>query len=258
MSHEKPVLGQRRGAAFWITVNRPAKRNAINAAVVKGICEAWEEAEADDEVRAIVLTGAGNKAFCAGGDLQPGEAFAFDVSRPRLAYADMLRMAAAGTKPSIARVNGACVAGGMGLMCMCDLAVAADTASFGLPEVKIGLFPMQVLALLQRQVPQRTLAEWCLLGEMFGADEALRAGLVNRVVAPGNLDAGVEHLAAALGARSPAAIRRGKYALRAIADMTLEQGLAFAELQIVLMAGSEDAKEGFAAFAEKRQPRWTK
>ncbi len=258
MSEETPVRSERRGSACWITIDRPEKRNAINNDVVDGICEAWCAAEADADVRVIVLTGAGDKAFCAGGDLKPGAGFAFDVNEPSLGYADMLRMVAASSTPSIARVNGACVAGGMGLLCMTDLAVAAETATFGLPEVKIGLFPMQVLALLQRQVPARTVSEWCLLGETFDAAEARRAGLLNRVVAPGELDAEVEKMAEALAKRSPTALRHGKHALRAVADMNFEQALTFAESRIVLLSQTDDAREGLAAFAEKRPPRWSR
>ncbi|MEO3997315.1 enoyl-CoA hydratase-related protein [Mesorhizobium sp. CAU 1732] len=251
------VLSQKRDAALWITINRPEKRNALNDDVIAAIMDAWRAGEADDEVRAIVLTGAGEKAFCAGGDLQPGQGFAFDFSRPNLLYADMLRMALASTKVSIARVNGACLAGGMGLLCMTDFAVATETATFGLPEVKIGVFPMQVLTLLQRVAPRRIVAEWCLTGETFSADDALAFGLLNRTAKADALDEEVMRLANLVAQRSPTAIRRGKYALRALTDMTLEQGLAYTESQIMLLAQTEDAKEGLAAFAEKRPPRWT-
>ena len=135
--------------AFWITIHRPDKRNALNAEVVAGIREGLRAAHADPDVRAIVLTGSGTRAFCAGGDLQPGQGFAFDLSKPNVDYADLLREAQAATLPTIARVNGACMAGGMGLLCMTDLAVAADDVLFGLPEVKVGVFPMQVMSLLQ-------------------------------------------------------------------------------------------------------------
>src|SRR5678816_1053599 len=159
MSTNPSVLIERRGPALWITLNRPEKRNAIDASVIAGIRRGYAEAQADPAVRVIVLTGAGERAFCAGADLQPGGAFAFDPARPGTDYADLLRTAQAATLPSIARVNGVCMAGGVGLLCMTDLAVAADTCVFGLPEVKVGVFPMQVLSLLQRTVPRRTVAE---------------------------------------------------------------------------------------------------
>jgi len=251
------VLHERRGAAFWITINRPERRNAINAEVIDGIVEGYRTAHADASVRVIVLTGAGDKAFCAGADLQPGKSFAFDPSRPNAPYADLLRAAQNATKPAIARVNGACMAGGIGLLCMTDMAVAADTARFGLPEVKVGVFPMQVLSLLQTLVPRRIVNEWCITGEPFDAAAALRAGLLNYAVPAAELDAKVEWLIGRIADKSPTAIRRGKYAMRAIAAMSFDEAVAYTESQIALLAMTEDAKEGVAAFAEKRKPAWT-
>ncbi|MDF3833489.1 enoyl-CoA hydratase/isomerase family protein [Cupriavidus basilensis] len=251
------VLHEQRGAAFWITINRPDKRNAINKEVVAGIRAGYRAAHADSSVRAIVLTGAGDKAFCAGGDLQPGKGFAFDLSQPNLDYADMLREAQQATLPTIARVNGTCMAGGMGLLCMADMAVAADNALFGLPEVKVGVFPMQVLSLLQALAPPRLVREWCISGEPFSAAEAKAAGLVNHLAAPGELDARTEWLVARVADKSPTAIRRGKYAMQAMASMSFAEGIAYTESQIALLAMTEDAREGLAAFNEKRKPVWT-
>jgi enoyl-CoA hydratase/carnithine racemase len=253
----EPVLVEKRGDVLWITLNRADKRNAFNSEVLAAVAEGWRRANADPGVRAIVLTGAGDKAFCAGGDLQPGQAFAFDHARPSTDYADLLRDVSRSSVPSIARVNGVCLAGGMGLLCMTDLAVAADTAVFGLPEVKVGLFPMQVLAMMEGLVPRRLLREWALTGESFGARAALEAGLVNHVVPGAELDAKTEELAKKLAAVSPTAIRRGKYAVRAMAGMSFEEALAYAEAQIAIMPQTEDAREGLAAFNEKRRPKWT-
>lgn len=251
------VLHEVRGQAFWITINRPDKRNAINADVVAGIRECYRLAHADPEVRAIVLTGAGSRAFCAGGDLQPGKGFAFDLSKPNVDYADLLREAKAATLPTIARVNGACMAGGMGLLCMTDLAVAADDVNFGLPEVKVGVFPMQVMSLLQNLVPRRIVHEWALSGEPFSAAEALRCGLINHIAPAAELDAKVEWLLNRIVDKSPTGIRRGKYAMRAIEAMSFDQAIAYTESQIALLAMTEDAREGLAAFNEKRKPVWT-
>jgi methylglutaconyl-CoA hydratase len=251
------VLHDRRGHAFWITINRPEKRNAINAGVIAGIREGLRAAHAHGEVRVIVLTAAGDKAFCAGADLQPGKGFAFDFSRPNVDYADLLREASNATLPIVARVNGTCMAGGMGLLCMADMAVAADHALFGLPEVKVGVFPMQVLSLLQDIAPRRKLREWALSGEPFSAAEALEAGLLNHVVPATELDAKVEWLVGRLVDKSPTAIRRGKYAMRAIESMSFDQAIAYTESQIALLALTEDAKEGLASFNEKRKPVWT-
>jgi methylglutaconyl-CoA hydratase len=252
-----PVLLEKRDRAFWITLNRPEKRNALNAAAMAGVAEGFRRAHADPDVRVVVLTGAGDKAFCAGADLEGGKTFAFDPSRPGSAYADLLRVAAAATLPSIARVNGACLAGGMGLLAMVDLAVAAEGATFGLPEVKVGLFPMQVLSLLQALVPPRILKEWCLTGDPFDAAAARAAGLVNEVVPAADLDARTSALAARLAERSPTALRRGKHALRIMAELGFADALAFAESQIQLLSLSEDAREGIAAFNEHRPPAWT-
>ena len=197
---------ERRSNVFWITINRADKRNAINQAVVDGIRDGFRQAHADAQVRAIVLTGAGDKAFCAGGDLQPGAGFAFDLARPNIDYADLLREANNATLPSIARVNGTCMAGGMGLLCMTDFAIAADHVLFGLPEVKIGLFPMQVLSLLKDIVPKRVLREWTISGEPFPAQEALQAGLLNHIVPAAELDARVDWLLARITDKSPTAI----------------------------------------------------
>ena len=256
MSDTAAVLHDKRGHAFWITINRPAKRNAINADVIAGIRDSYRRAHADPDVRVIVLTAAGEKAFCAGGDLQPGKGFAFDSSRPNIDYADMLREAQNATLPSIARVNGVCMAGGLGLLCMTDMAVAADHVMFGLPEVKVGVFPMQVMALLQSIAPRRLVNEWSLTGEPFDARAALSAGLLNYVVPSAELDAKVDWLIGRITDKSPTAIRRGKYAMRAIASMSFDESIAYTESQIALLAMTEDAKEGLKAFGEKRKPSW--
>jgi enoyl-CoA hydratase/carnithine racemase len=251
------VRHDKRDSAFWITIDRPDKRNAINAEVIAGIRDGYRRAHAEPAMRAIVLTGAGDKAFCAGADLRPGEAFAFDLSRPGTDYADLLRETRSATLPMIARVNGVCMAGGMGLLCMADLAIAADHALFGLPEVKVGVFPMQVMSLLQQLVPRRTVAEWALTGAPFGAEEAVRSGLVNRAVPAASLDAEVDRMLGSIVDKSPTAIRRGKYAMRAIESMSVDQALAYTESQIALLALTEDAREGMRAFNERRAPRWT-
>jgi methylglutaconyl-CoA hydratase len=251
------VLLDKRGAALWITINRPEKRNAVNADVIAGIAKGYRAAHEDAAVRVIVLTGAGDKAFCAGADLQnTGGAFAQDFSKPNVDFADLLRLAQNATKPAIARVNGVCMAGGMGLLCMTDMAVAADNVIFGLPEVKVGVFPMQVLSLLQAIAPRRVVSEWAITGEPFDAKTAIAAGLLNHVVPPAELDAKVDWLIGRIIDKSPTAIRRGKYAMRAIASMSFDEAIAYTETQIALLAMTEDAKEGLKAFAEKRKPSW--
>jgi enoyl-CoA hydratase/carnithine racemase len=257
MANDAPVLHDKRGHAFWISINRPEKRNALNAEVIAAIADGFQRAQADDDVRVIVITGAGEKAFCAGMDLQPGGGFAYDLSKPNLDFADLLRLAQNTTKPTIARVNGVCMAGGIGLLCMMDMAVAADNAVFGLPEVKVGVFPLQVLSLLQAIAPPRIVREWCITGEPFDAATAREAGLLNYAVPAGELDSKVDWLIARITDKSPTAIRRGKYAMRALASMSFDQGIAYTESQIAVLSMTQDAKEGMAAFVEKRKPVWT-
>src|SRR6202162_5320967 len=183
MTDSSSVVLEKRGQAFWITINRPDKRNAINGDVVAGIAKGYRDAHDDRNVRVIVLTGAGDKAFCAGADLQnSGAAFAMDFAKPNVDYADLLRLSQNATKPAIARVGGVCMTGGMGLLCMTDMPFGADHAVFGLPEVKVGVFPMQVMSLLQSIVPRRLVNEWALTGEPFGANTAPAAGTSKHVV----------------------------------------------------------------------------
>src|SRR5690242_2364801 len=257
MTDHTSVIREKRGQAFWITINRPDKRNALNGDVIAGIARGYRDAHDDKEVRVIVLTGAGDKAFCAGADLQnSGAAFAMDFSRPNVDYADLLRLSQNATKPAIARVGGVCMAGGMGLLCMTDMAVAADNVIFGLPEVKVGVFPMQVMSLLQSIAPPRLINEWALTGEPFDAKVALAAGLLNHVVPAAELDAKIDWLIGRIVDKSPTAIRRGKYTMRAIASMSFDESIAYTESQIALLAMTEDAKEGLKAFGEKRKPTW--
>jgi len=251
------IRHERRGNALWVWIDREHRRNAINPAVLAGIESALRQAEAERSVRCIVLTGTGEKAFCAGADLAEGASnFQDNTDEPTTEYGRLLRMVRAARVPLIARVNGACVAGGMALMAMCDLAVAADHARFGLPEVKVGVFPMQVLVLLRGILQARHINELCLTGGLIGAARAAEIGLVNEVVPARELDARVEALVARLHEASPAAVHRGKQAIFAMEMMSFYEALAFAEAQIALAAGSTDAREGFAAFNEKRKPRW--
>jgi enoyl-CoA hydratase/carnithine racemase len=248
------LKASRQDARLVLTIDRPERRNALNADVIGALLEALQRARTDDTVRAVVLTGAGDEAFCAGADLG-ANAFEFDHATPTSAYADLLRAARTLTVPLIARVNGACMAGGMGLLAMCDLAIAAPHAVFGLPEAKVGVFPMQVLAVLQAQVPQRCLAQLCLTGDPIDAARAREIGLVNEVA--DDLDGALERLLSRLLSNSPTALRRGLYAMKAMRSMSFEEAIAFGEGQIGLLAMTQDAREGLAAFKDKRKPQWT-
>lgn len=255
---ENPVLVERRGTVQYITINRVQRRNALNPDVMARIGAGVREAVADPSARAIVLTGAGEKAFCAGADLAVGTStFLHDYASPTMPLADLMREVRAAPLPVIARVNGACVAGGMGLLAMCDMAVASDNAIFGLPEVKIGMFPFQVLAVLGELLAPRHLNELCMTGEPISAVEAKAIGLINHVVPLAELDAKTDWLVSRLVDKSPTALRRGKYVMRAMEGMTFPQRMAFTESQVALSASTEDAKEGVASFNEKRPPVWT-
>jgi enoyl-CoA hydratase/carnithine racemase len=248
---------EHRGDVLWVLIDREARRNAINSAVLSGIAAAVQMAAAAPSIRSIVLTGAGDRAFCAGADLSSGtEAFGAGLDDPTTDFGRLVRVVRTSPVPLIARVNGACVAGGLGLMALCDLAIAADHALFGLPEVTVGVFPMQVLVFLRSMLHARHINELCLTGELIPAQRALEMGLVNEVVPAAGLDARVEAMAAKIRSASPAALRRGKQAIFAMEMMAFHEALAFAEAQIALASRGADAVEGMRAFAEKRKPRW--
>jgi len=247
----------RREDVLWVWIEREARRNALNAAVLEGIDAAIKTAAADAGIRAIVLTGSGEKAFCAGADLSQGPGtFQPNPDEPTTDFGRLARSAITAGVPLIARVNGACVGGGMAILGLCDLVVAAPHARFGLPEARVGVFPMQVLVLLRATMHARHVNELCLTGELISAQRAAEMGIVNEIAPAGDLDARVEALLAKIRLGSPAALRRGKLALFAMQTMSFNEALAFAEAQITLLAGSADAHEGLQAFIEKRRPRW--
>ena len=248
------LLAEMRGPVMWLTINREDKRNSLNPPVLASLTEALANANRNREVRAVVITGAGTRAFCAGADLQSGKSFKFDYSEPYVGFANLFRQAKQSTVPLIARVNGACMAGGMGIMGMCDMVVATPQAIFGLPEVKVGIFPAQVLSVIGNLLPRRVLAEMCLTGEPLTAAQALEHHLINYIRE--DLDAGVDWLLGRMLDKSPAAIRRGLYTMKKVEAMAFEESMSFTESQIGLFALTEDAAEGQLAFREKRKPVW--
>jgi enoyl-CoA hydratase/carnithine racemase len=253
---EKPqVRIERRRDALWVWIDREERRNAMNSAVLSGIGDALARAKSDPTLRAIVLTGVGEKAFCAGADLSEGTK-TFGGDEPTTDFGRLARAVRGSGVPLIARVNGACVAGGMGLMALCDLVIAAEHARFGLPEVRVGVFPMQVLVLLRSTMHAKHINELCLTGELIGAVRAAQIGLVNEIAAAGELDSRVEALLDRIRSGAPGAIRRGKQVIFAMESMAFESAIAFAEAQILAAARSAEAEEGLRAFGEKRKPRW--
>jgi enoyl-CoA hydratase/carnithine racemase len=251
------IRTERRGAALWIWIDREARRNAINKAVIAGIAAAIGEAQNDEAVRGIVLTGAGRKAFCAGADLTGGTAtFTLGLDEPTTDFGRLARLIRNLGVPIVGRINGDCVAGGMGLMSLCDLIVAADHVRFGLPEAKVGVFPMQVLVFLRSMIGARHINELCLTGDLIDATRAREIGIANYVVPFEQLDARVDALMSKLGDMSPVALRRGKFAIAAMENMAFAEALAFAETLISVTALTGDAAEGLAAFNERRPPHW--
>ena len=160
-------------------------------------------------------------------------------------------------KPIIGRINGHAMGGGAGLVCACDITVMASTARIATPEVKIGLFPMMIMPQMMRVIPRRRLLEMYITGEPWSAEQALEYGIVNYVTEPEALDTKVDELTSQITARSPSAVRLGKYSYHAMQDMTIEQQFRFAETMLPRIATTEDAREGFSAFLEKRKPKWT-
>lgn len=254
------VRTERAGAVVTLVIDREARRNALNAEVAAGICAGLDAAEQDRGVRAVVLTGAGEKAFCAGGDLQPnaeGTPFTIDAADPRHYVAALIRRLEACRLPLIARVNGHALAGGFGLACCCDLVVAREDALLGVTEVKVGLFPMMILPPLLRTVPARVMMEMCLTGEPITAREAMADRIVNYAVPAAELDAKTQWLLARILDKSPTGIRLGKQGLAKMREMSTDGALEYAQFMLANMARTKDAREGFAAFAEKRAPQWT-
>jgi methylglutaconyl-CoA hydratase len=250
------LLVEPRGAALWLILNRPERHNALNLAMTSAIVEALVEASGDPAIRAVVLTGAGDRTFCSGADLKEGSRMfsSEDGSNP---IGNVLRAIQACSKPVIARLNGTALAGGFGLVAACDLAYAANHARFGLPEVRVGVFPLMITVPLLRQVPERRLKEMAYLGETIGAEEAERWSVINRAVPAAELDGLIEDVIAKLTLGAPGAVSAGKKALLAIGDLDRPAGLAFAERLIAELGGSTEAAEGRAAFGEKRKPAWT-
>ncbi len=244
-----------------LTINRPAKRNALSWALMGELRAGLAAAKADPAVRVVVLTGAGDQAFCAGADLASmadGTGYA-DLHDARGELARLFRDLWELGKPTIARVRGHALAGGFGLALACDLVVAADDAQFGTPEIDVGLWPHMITVPLTRSMPPKVALELMMTGRRVDATEALRIGFVNRVVpaeGPDGLDATVATLAATLAAKSPTALKLGRDGFYGAWDLAADDALRYLHPLLTVTASTPDATEGIAAFAEKRTPRW--
>ncbi|MEN9800323.1 MAG: hypothetical protein RL653_4020 [Pseudomonadota bacterium] len=256
---EEAVVGyELRGAAAHLQIRRERQRNSLSPQVIQELLALLGRAEADPAVRVVVLTGAGEKAFCAGGDLggMAQEGGFLGTHEARRQYGRLLERLSTFPRPTVARVNGHALAGGLGLVLACDLAVAVEEAQFGTPEIDVGLFPMMVMALLQRHVGRKRALEWVMTGDRFSAAEALAAGLLSRVVPRAELDAQVDALAAKLAGKSRAVLSLGKRAFHAAEDLPFGAALELLASQLSLNVLADDAAEGVTAFLEKRPPAW--
>jgi enoyl-CoA hydratase/carnithine racemase len=241
-----------------VTVNRPERRNALSWSVVADLRSVLARLRDDAEVRVVVLTGAGEKAFCAGADLggmADGASF-LELHEGRGGLASLFLDLWSLGKPTIARVRGYALAGGMGLALACDFVVAADDAQFGTPEIDVGLWPFMITVPLVRSMPPKKALELMLTGRRVGAEEAERIGFVNRVVPVDALDAAVGELASGLAAKSPAIVKLGRDSFYEVWDRAAADALAYLHPMLTVTTMTEDAQEGIAAFAEKRPPAW--
>ncbi len=240
-----------------LVIDDPERRNPLSTEVMAGLRDGVHKAGADPEVRVIVITGAGEKAFSAGGDLSGGFVDSpIALHAARGALADLFRALRSVGKPTVARVNGHALGGGFGVAAACDVVIAADHAMLGTPEVNVGLWPMMITAVLQRVMPQKAALELMLTGRRMGAEEARQLGAVSRVVPAGELDAAVDETVAALASKSPATIKLGRDAFYAVADMDFDSALDHLQTGLTAVALTEDAAEGIAAFLQKRDPQW--
>lgn len=242
-----------------VTINRPERRNAMSWDVITGLRSVVTAAKTDPAVRVLVLTGAGDKAFCAGADLtgMASDTSYVEVHDARGELARLfLDMYALG-KPTVARVRGYALAGGFGLALACDFVIASDDSQFGTPEIDVGLWPYMITVPLLRSMPPKKVLELMLTGRRVDAAEAERIGFVNRVVPAGELDQATDELATTLASKSPAIVKLGRDAFYNVLDLSAREALDLLHPLLTITTSTEDAREGIAAFVEKRKPNWT-
>jgi len=257
MGEGLPLLDERRGAIRLLTLDRPAQRNALSPELIRELRAALQEADRDEGSRVVCITGSGDRAFCAGADLSTafGQS-ALAAHEARRAYAGLLLDLGRLGKPVVACINGAAVAGALGIVASCDFALAVEEAHFSLPEIDVGLFPYMALAPLVRVLGRRRALDLALTGRRVDAQEALRIGLVNEVHPRAHLWERTEMLCRTLAGKSSAVLRLGRRALQATQDLPYEAQLEALALHLDLNAGLEDAREGISAFLAGRKPGW--
>jgi len=241
-----------------VTLDDPETRNALGNQTLDELIAAFEAARDDGAARCVVLASSHEKVFSAGGNL---DQFAADVALVHKhlgteRFPRLFRLIGELGKPTLCAAGGHVLAGALGLALACDLIVAKESAGFGTPEINVGLFPFMIMALIYRNVPRKKTNEMLLLGERMTAEEALDAGIVNRVVAAEEFDAAVADWSAKLAAKSPVMIRLGKDAMFRQMDMPFYDALEYLHHNLTLALSTEDAVEGVQAFFEKREPQW--
>ena len=246
------------GGVATVTLNRPEQRNALSTLMLGELVEAMERARDDDDVRAVVLTGAGDKVFCAGADLGgfAADAPLVDKHFSSDRFLQFFRLMPRLGKPSLCAANGHVLAGGMGLALSCDLVIAREGTTFGTPEINVGAFPYMIMSIIYRNVPRKKVNEMMLLGERITAEQAVDYGLANKVVPADRFDAEVDEWAARLASKSPVLMRLGHDAMYRQQDMAIDDALEFLRSQLSLTFTTEDIQEGVKAFFEKREPEW--
>lgn len=255
------ILYEKKGEVVLITLNRPEAMNAIDPETAEELSRAFMDFREDREALVAILTGAGDRAFSAGADVKKMVAlwhgWSVADARENFLRGDYFSSLSSLSKPTIAAVNGFALGGGLEMAMACDLRVAAESATFGLTEVRLGLMPGRGgTQRLSRLIGLGRAMELILTGERIDAKEALRIGLVSRVVPGEKLLSAAEELARTIASRGPVAVRFAKEAIQRGYDMTLDQGLALENLLAILVRQTEDSKEGAAAFREKREPKW--
>ena len=249
---EDHLLYHEEGYIARLTINRESHRNALSGEAISLFLKYLDAAEVNRDIRVVLVTAVGEKAFCSGADL--GGAAGGDLTEAFANFARLLKRMAGFPKPIVAKINGSCLAGGMGLMLACDIVISRSDAKFGTPEVNVGLFPMMIGALIYRNVLRKKAMEMVLMGETLSSAQALEIGLITRAVKSEQLDAEVEKTLNNLASKSPAGMKIGKEAFYAMADMAFEEAIDFLSLKISEVAATEDAREGITAFLEKRKP----
>jgi enoyl-CoA hydratase len=242
-----------------IALDQPDTRNALSDPVLDDLIAAFTAARNDDAVRCVVLTSTHPTTFSSGGNLA---GFAADVPLVHKHFGTerfpaLFTLIGELGKPVLCAANGHCLAGALGLALACDLVIAKEGATFGTPEINVGVFPFMIMALIYRNLGRKKTTELLLLGERIDAAEAMRLGIVNRVVDAEGFDAAVADWAGRLASKSPVLMKLGKDAMHRQQDMAFEDALAFLRSQLTIAFSTDDIQEGVKAFFEKREPVWT-